>query len=1058
MPTQAPSEDENLDDFPSLASLLGIKDSLRLRRDPIGIRQRPHIILKRVEESDTSSDDSDEPHSDTVQFRIYTAKHLNLKPGRELLLTVESLDEKFEDQLFTFEGTLDASSDSDDSDAENTTQVEEEPLIPDGEDDTVLPCATMPPKMRRREWMNKDPIAPVPVKQSAAYASAGVQTTQATPIHRCLASIAVQATPPMLSASTQATPSYVSSSVQARIETHSQSIQTTTVSSSTAPSSRFAKSQEPLSALTIDIPTSSPSVDDMEISPGDALEEDSLVKSSLLTFKSVKEEILDDDISYSSPINPTSENGSSSPLLPASSISHPISSPVPAVVSTLDSGPIFHRQHTALTGIPPTEPASLRHGFPPAKKIQIHPHPPPDAPPPLPKFSLMIPRGIQTKAKMKTKPEPEVTVTAVNIADAKEAIVISTGPYSNCLNIRPSSIHSRTTGPTTTASSLAASSSKKRLVINSTGPLSARVKKTANQEPNNVDCDNTTIDNSIDIGIESPSSSSSVPAASRWQRIEASREVIGENLRIKNKVSEPQSRPTVPRSMLLPEESSSRLTNDINASLLPQISPNGKKRKGENESERQVAFPQSESSSLSLKSGASLTHFVVCVLAQMICVVALKHPLPARPLDIPSLSTLEPSRVIKRERSPSPNIWTAPGIVRVHKRSRKASRSKRRNASPGRRRRESDCWTAPDVVRLQPAASTSARPIDVDLIPDPQPRRVKREESPSPGLPAPQDTCRKLKPSHTETLAGGPGVVKIVFNSDGSKTAVLCQDNTVRIWDCVAMTEIVCLSQFANAELAWLEKDLVSLSRDGVLRKLVKRERGWDRIPIVCVSPEQYSLDDELRLTVLGGRIAISCPRFGVNVWIWSKGSWVAQRSISRKNITALKFIEGGDALIGGTLEGVVWHCAVPNGMLKAYAFLPSKITSLSINPRCMQALASTADGPVCVVDLGPQQTRRLKYDYSSSSFDGQFASEGNVVICGSRQDCLAVWDAQKENLLVCEMEYGHDNLIQVVATCDGPRACVLAGTRDGQLLRWDTPKHHSSGSTVSVQKLGKFR
>lgn len=70
-------------------------------------------------------------------------------------------------------------------------------------------------------------------------------------------------------------------------------------------------------------------------------------------------------------------------------------------------------------------------------------------------------------------------------------------------------------------------------------------------------------------------------------------------------------------------------------------------------------------------------------------------------------------------------------------------------------------------------------------------------------------------------------------------------------------------------------------------------------------------------------RIAVSSPRGGVKVWIWQKGknafvglsrsitqslvgTWVPQRSILRQNVTAIRFIEGGEALVGGTRDGVV--------------------------------------------------------------------------------------------------------------------------------------------------------
>lgn len=70
-------------------------------------------------------------------------------------------------------------------------------------------------------------------------------------------------------------------------------------------------------------------------------------------------------------------------------------------------------------------------------------------------------------------------------------------------------------------------------------------------------------------------------------------------------------------------------------------------------------------------------------------------------------------------------------------------------------------------------------------------------------------------------------------------------------------------------------------------------------------------------------RIAIAFPRVGVKVWLWVKGAyplrfhfssvnvletgmWQPQRSILRQNVTTIKFIEEGEALLGGTADGVL--------------------------------------------------------------------------------------------------------------------------------------------------------
>ena len=56
-------------------------------------------------------------------------------------------------------------------------------------------------------------------------------------------------------------------------------------------------------------------------------------------------------------------------------------------------------------------------------------------------------------------------------------------------------------------------------------------------------------------------------------------------------------------------------------------------------------------------------------------------------------------------------------------------------------------------------------------------------------------------------------------------------------------------------------------------------------------------------------------------------GTWQPQRSILRQNVTSIKFVQDGEALIGGTSDGVLWYCQVPNGTLRAYAFLKSKVS-----------------------------------------------------------------------------------------------------------------------------------
>ncbi|KAJ7063593.1 hypothetical protein C8F01DRAFT_84045 [Mycena amicta] len=1163
---------EQLTDHVCLSSLLGIKDSLRLRRD--STHQRPHVILRRVYESDDSSDDGDDRPGPgaIIHFKLYTHKHLNLKPGRELLLTVESLDDTSEDQLFMFEGTLDAS--DEESDREDTTQVEEEPLQMDEEDEDALPHAVMPPKMRRREWVKKGEVssaAELHAKRPVAHASVGVQTTtptySSTPVQTrpFQNSVAVQATPSMLSAATQAVSSLVSTSgcVQVQTELCSQAVQI-----------ESAEIHETCRSLSIDTPVFPESGDETEISPA---EEDFPLINALPT--SPNPIILDpsdavklasmaeglsrplDSRTGSSPfvsaggtidktnagahsslpvsmLDPTvlgvnlpqtdsldvpqrgatrnmreteigaataSSSSAPSTELVSNTIVSPNSSLIPTTVPSSPRARILSKNRYPVSSTAlPTLPAALRNALASGSKIPCRPPSPTHPPPPLPAPTEMIPRGVQAKGKGKEKADDVATV--VNLAEAREAVVVATGPYSNRLNIQPSSVAS-SPNPTPVAPT-----AKKRVVINAGGPLLARPKKLPRYSGMPRHRDETRAEGLV-LGYGSPSPPPQATSPSvieppttppgKWKRIAPA---ISPSV-FPNQEPEPDTSGnllTSPSSTTVPPPVTALPVAQETITTLPKPDPDRKILADTREGQPAVvrtdldlpgehACLQSLESSISAlepsttsqaegenrrrkrrRKSASSNDQVVTNSCMVVSDVVkpslpslsavnenvslyippvLKHPLPAKPLNHPlpakpatDASAWAPTRGIKRERAPSPDLWTAPDVVRIPKRTAKDS-SRNVEDSFGRQKKEDGIG-----------------PIDVDLLP---PIRIKRERSPSPDLQAgfSGSTSNHIKATHVESLTGDGelGVAKIIFNSDGSRFALLCQDNTLRIWDSGLMREMARLPQTANAELAWMDKDLVSLSRDGVLRKWIKKGVNWERIPLVCVSPEQCSADDKLCLTVVRGRIAVSCPRFGVYVWIWSKGSWVAQRSISRTNVTALKFIDEGNALVGGTRDGVLWHCAVPNGTMKAYAFLQSSITSISINPTSLQALISQTQGSACVVSIASQDSQRVKQAYANNglnhvSLGARFASQGNIVVYGARDGCLKLWDAQNGSL-VYGMEYAEGDLIQVVASCDGPRPCVLAGTQDGRLLRWDAPAYHSAPVVqVSQSSLSRKR
>ncbi|KAJ6546904.1 hypothetical protein B0H19DRAFT_1162953 [Mycena capillaripes] len=362
------------------------------------------------------------------------------------------------------------------------------------------------------------------------------------------------------------------------------------------------------------------------------------------------------------------------------------------------------------------------------------------------------------------------------------------------------------------------------------------------------------------------------------------------------------------------------------------------------------------------------------------------HPsLPAKPPPmVAPLSYGPTSRGVKRERPPSADLWTAPGIVRVPRRKRRSHTVE---------------WSTVECT-------------------------------------------------HADTLQGHGdlGIRTIAFSTDNNYFALNCRDRTLRIWNSKTRLEIARLSHNSQViALAWLDDEMavMSLGEDGVLGKWTRigEQNQWEWGRVINVGSEKCAPEDAVCLAYARDRIAVSFPKTGVKVWIWCKGSWLAQRSIMRTNVTALKFIDGGDALLGGTREGVVWHCAVPNGTMKVYAFLQSSITSICINPTGMQALIAQAGGSACLVSLGSQDEKRigqsyLEVDLRDGTSGAIFMAKGKTIVFGTVDGYLLAWDAQKGAILY-GMEHEDGDLIQTVASCDGPQGYVVAGTREGRLIWW---------------------
>lgn len=289
------------------------------------------------------------------------------------------------------------------------------------------------------------------------------------------------------------------------------------------------------------------------------------------------------------------------------------------------------------------------------------------------------------------------------------------------------------------------------------------------------------------------------------------------------------------------------------------------------------------------------------------------------------------------------------------------------------------------------------------------------------------------------------GVQQIAFSSDGERFAVICSDRTIRIWNTEHKVETARLAQTAPVQaIAWMTDDagVVSLGQDGVISKWTRNNQShWQWAKLLDAGKE-----DSICFAYQRDRIAVAFPRVGVKVWIWIKGTWQPQRSILRQNVTSIRFVEDGEALIGGTSDGVLWYCEVPNGTLRAYAFLKSKVLHLDVNSSGTYALVSQSGGRAHLVGIQQMDHKgKIEQVYTANGDTGGenklgagavFAHGCRLVLFGTMDSNMLVWDKAKGEILC---GYDHDGeQVQAVASCDkGSNVHIVTGTKSGLLSWW---------------------
>ncbi|KAG1791192.1 uncharacterized protein HD556DRAFT_1486635 [Suillus plorans] len=166
------------------------------------------------------------------------------------------------------------------------------------------------------------------------------------------------------------------------------------------------------------------------------------------------------------------------------------------------------------------------------------------------------------------------------------------------------------------------------------------------------------------------------------------------------------------------------------------------------------------------------------------------------------------------------------------------------------------------------------------------------------------------------------------------------------------------------------------------------------------------------------------------------------ESSLSRRG-SRLHVIVTGEASLGGTSDGVLWHCQVPTGFLRAYAFLKAKMHGSipdRLTSRLTWALVSQVGARAHLVGIqgiGMDRKGKIEQVYAmngDSTSDAKqstpavFVNGGRSVVFHSRESSCLVWNKMKDEVWILE--------IAVAGSDHASHSYIVTGTAQG-LLSW---------------------
>ncbi|KAF9533587.1 WD40-repeat-containing domain protein [Crepidotus variabilis] len=347
---------------------------------------------------------------------------------------------------------------------------------------------------------------------------------------------------------------------------------------------------------------------------------------------------------------------------------------------------------------------------------------------------------------------------------------------------------------------------------------------------------------------------------------------------------------------------------------------------------------------------------------------------------------------------------------RERKRSRSRSRSRTRSRRTSKRKDRYECQApspkATDILKIK-------EEIKEAQLPRPKARFSRVGTVANTDWPATNSNAQFVI-KHFDVPANDVSVQQIVFGQQGRMVAVACSDSTIRLWETKPkireVTQVSTTSAIVG--LCWMDGDsgFLTLGVDCQVALHIQKLDKWHSCKLFnMLSTSATTTDVPTCMVYTTGKIAIATLT-GVKVWFLTKGVWQQQRDITRSGVTTLKFLPDGNALVGGCKDGLLWYCEVPNGTLRAYAFMPLRkaITAMDMPASSSHLLVTQEGGSAYLVALRLTENKGvIEKTYTSDKVKAEgtgcgaiFATYGQALVFGSTNGCALVWDRKKGSVV----------------------------------------------------------